>query len=170
MPIANVGRNVVPRRDVPAERPIDFVVGPHSFHGHSTRKSRFTMPYPAIEGSGRIAFSLAGKQKVFLTFHTETCLARPPNPCDCGPVRQSRAGETGTILLMVRAGADGATAPETLRHQGPRCWTIWREALGRAHRRGHSHGAARKAWRVRVKLSGTATDGARLIGFKPIGS
>src|ERR1700748_1267129 len=69
--------------------------------------------------------------------------------------------ESLTAVRLTGVSADGATTPETLRQRGPRGWTIWREALQRAHRRGHPRRV------VRVKLSGTATDGDRWPACRP---
>src|ERR1700751_1619680 len=69
--------------------------------------------------------------------------------------------ESLTAVRLTGVSADGATTPETLRPRGPRGWTIWREALQRAHRRGHPRRV------VRVKLSGTATDGDRWPACRP---
>src|SRR6516165_12225359 len=61
---------------------------------------------PLMTRSGRLAI-LVGS----LTFG----LVDYPNPCHPGRVRRGHAGESDAVSSGI--GADGATAPETLRHQ-----------------------------------------------------
>lgn len=65
------------------------------------------------------------------------------------------AGEIETVAF--RLGADGATAPETLRPKDRNVRTIWRETLNCWR---PPKGTSAWACPARIKLSGTVTDGA----------
>jgi hypothetical protein len=81
-------------------------------------------------------------------------------------VHYDDAGEIETKRF--RLGADGATAPETLRHKNRVVRTIWRETptLVECPPKGMSVVSLKLG---RIKLSGTVTDGALTSDFSVLG-